>query len=103
MVCHPPYLTATSVKDIVSEADLRMLAIFAATSAMTIESLADETADILLEKESEKIMLSEELIAALRVDAKESDKDKVSSALAPKLNASKALSARTIESEALSE
>jgi hypothetical protein len=71
----------TSVKDIVSEADLRILAPFVAMSLMAIESTADGCADILPLEESEMTRVSDALAAATRPPVTESDNDKLSDAL----------------------
>jgi hypothetical protein len=81
MGSHPPYLFATSVKDIVSEADLRMIAIFVAMSLRAITSLTDGRADILPLEESDVVRVSAALATATRPPIEESDRDKLSDAL----------------------
>jgi hypothetical protein len=81
MGCHPPYPFVTSVRDIVSEADLRMIAIFVVISMRAIESTADGCADILPLEESEVTSVSDALTIARRPLTAESDNDKLSDAL----------------------
>jgi hypothetical protein len=81
MGCHPPYPAATSAKDIVSEAELKMLAIFAAMSLRAIKSLARADPDSLLLEESVVIIVSAALATAPSLMTEESDKDKLSDAL----------------------
>jgi hypothetical protein len=69
-----------SVRDIVSEAELRKIAILDAISLKAIRSLADASPDSLLLEESDVTSASAALAAMLRLKAEESDNDKLSDA-----------------------
>jgi hypothetical protein len=70
-----------SVRDIVSEAELKRIAILAAISLRAIRSLADTSPDSLLLEESDVTSVSAALAAALSLVVEESDNDKLSEAV----------------------
>jgi hypothetical protein len=81
MVSQPPYLVATSIRDIVSEADLLMILIFEAASLSVIKSTTDGLATILPMLESDVVKVSNALAAVARIADEESDREKLSDAL----------------------
>jgi len=81
MVSQPPYLLATSIRDIASEADLLMILIFEAASLNVIKSTTDDLATILPVLESDVVRVSNVPIDIDRVTDEESDREKLSDAL----------------------
>jgi hypothetical protein len=69
-----------SVRDIVSEAELRKIAILEAISLRAIRSFAKAKPDILPLEESDVTSVSAALAATLRSRTEESDNDKLSDA-----------------------
>jgi hypothetical protein len=80
MGSHPPYPTVASDKTIVSEAELKKLAIVVEMSLRAIKSLARARPDILPLEESDVTNVSSALAAALSWMVEESDNDKLSDA-----------------------
>jgi hypothetical protein len=80
MGCHPPYPTAASDKTIVSDANVKKVAIFDAMSPRAIKSLARARPDILPLEKSDVTNVSSALTAALSLMVEESDSDKLSDA-----------------------
>jgi hypothetical protein len=70
-----------SVRDIVSEAELRKIAILEAISLRAIRSLADASPDSLLLEESDVTNVSAALATASSLVVEESDNDKLSEAV----------------------
>jgi hypothetical protein len=103
MGCHPPYPAATSARDIVSEAELRKIAILEAISLRAIRSFAKTKLDILPLEESDVTSASAALAAMLRLKAEESDRDKLSDALLAYERERAELSERVRESRPLTE
>ena len=103
MVYQPPYLVATSIRDIVSEADLLTILIFEAASLSVIKSTTDGLATILPMLESDVVKASNALAAVARVEDEESDREKLSDALLKYPFIEAVRSSKEIESEEFSE
>jgi hypothetical protein len=123
MGCHPPYPAVTSARDIVSEAELKTLAIFAAMSLRAIKSLARAAPDSWLLEESDASKASATLTAIVSLPVVDSAKDiesetafkkdatfvalstsvSISDALTPTVAMKLVISERVIESEDVEE